>query len=390
MDALRRLGVDVCGVLAREAKAARRRHSRVYADLSQVLADQSVDVVHVATPNDLHAQQVTQIVAAGKQVVCEKPLALTSADGRAMLAAAETAGVVHAVCFNLRFNPLVHHLRDLVAAGALGNVHLITGSYQQDWLLTEEDWNWRIDPERSGPLRAAVDIGSHWIDLASFVTGAQVESLCADLTTVHPTRSRPLGSVATFGAVAGGQRESVTVTTDDMAGLLLRFEGGARGTATVSQVSAGRKNSCRIEFYGDAGAAAWDSELPDELWLGHKGSPNQTLLRDPSLLTESARRITRHPGGHAEGFAETFLGLFECVYAAVGRSGGTASGDGLEKCRPQYPTFLDGVQSLLIGDAIIDSASSHGWVDVPRLVAETTTSASGSLNAHFTTGRSTS
>jgi predicted dehydrogenase len=362
IDALRRIGVQVAGVLTRDAAAARAggRYERVYEDLDELCADAGIDVVHVTSPNALHFPQVRALVAAGKHVVCEKPLALTAEDGAVMLAEAERAGVVHAVCFNIRFNPVVHHARSMVRGGGIGVPRLVHGSYLQDWLLLDTDWNWRLDPAASGRLRAVADIGSHWLDLVSFVTGARVTEVLADLHTFVPKRRRPTGSVETFTADSIGdvEREEVEVASEDAAGILMRFDTGARGVLTVSQVSAGRKNALSFEVSGSSAGLAWNSEDPERLWVGRRGALNELLLRDATLMSPDARRITHYPGGHAEGFAESFLGLVESVYAAVL--------EGRQPAEPDFPTFADGLEGLHIEDAVLASHESGRWVPVRR------------------------
>ncbi len=362
IDALRRTGVQVAGVLTRDAEAARAggRFPRVYDDLEQLCADDSIDAVHVTSPNHLHFPQVRALVAAGRHVVCEKPLALSAEDGAVMLEEAERAGVVHAVCFNIRFNPVVHHARSMVRDGQIGTPRLIHGSYLQDWLLLDTDWNWRLDPAASGRLRAVADIGSHWLDLVSFVTGARVSEVLADLTTFLPVRRRPTGSVETFTADALGDvpREEVEVTSEDAAGILLRFDNGARGVLTVSQVSAGRKNALSFEVSGSTAGLAWNSEDPERLWIGRRGEPNELLLRDATLMSPDARRITHYPGGHAEGFAESFLGLTETVYAAIA--------EGRQPADPAFPTFADGLEGLHVEDAVLNSHETGRWAPVQR------------------------
>ncbi len=362
IDALRRVGVPLRGVLTRDARAARAsgRYPKVFDGLDAVCDDESVDVVHVTSPNHLHAPQVQQLLAAGKHVICEKPLALDAAGGELMLAAAEEAGVIHAVCFNVRFNPVLHHARSLISSGAIGTPRLITGSYLQDWLLLDTDWNWRVDPEASGRLRAVADIGSHWLDLAAFVSGTRVGEVFADLHTFVPVRQRPVGPVETFTAhtLATVDRREFAVTTDDAAGIMLRFEDGARGVLTVSQVSPGRKNACRLEVSGSLGGLAWDSVEPERLWIGHRGAPNEVLLRDPAIMSEDAVRVSHYPGGHPEGFAESFLGLVESVYAAVV--------DGAPRADGSYPTFADGVEGLFLEEAVLTSNETGRWAPVTR------------------------
>jgi predicted dehydrogenase len=329
-----------------------------------MLDDARVDVVHLASPNHLHHPQVMAVLAAGKHVVCEKPLALDPGQTAELLALAERSGLVHAVNFNIRFYPQVQEAAARVRAGAIGDVYLASGGYLQDWLLLDTDWNWRLDPAVGGTLRAVGDIGSHWIDLMTFVTGQHVQAVCADLTTFVEVRREPLGPVQTFSsAAAPGEAIEHRMQTEDAAGLLLRFDGGARAVATISQVSAGRRNLLSFEVDGSAGSIAWGSERPEELWLGHRGAPNELLLRDASLMAPAAAATTHLPAGHAEGFADTFRELYRSVYAAVA--------DGAPPADPPYPTFADGHEEALIGAAIARSAASGRWVTVDEIREET-------------------
>ena len=343
VEALRRLGVQVRGVVgsSHERAAARSRElglPQAYQSFEAMLDDPGVDVVHITTPNHLHHPQAEAALSAGKHVVCEKPLAMTPSESYELLQAAEASGLVHATNFNVRFYPICQHLHGLLRSGGLGTVRLVSGHYLQDWLLLESDWNWRVDPKLGGELRAVGDIGSHWMDLTAYLTGRRIDSVMADLATFIPNRL---------------QRE---VATDDAATILLRYRDGVRGAVTISQVSPGRKNSLRFEIDGAESSAAWDSERPDELWLGHRGRPSELLLRDPALLNEEGRRASSLPGGHAEGFADTFKNLYAAVYRAVAEG---KPGEG-------YPTFADGHEQMLVNEAVRYSATARTWVDVKR------------------------
>ena len=366
VEALRRIGVDVRGVVGSSPERARERGAEAglpsaYASLDEALADDGVRVVHITSPNHLHHGQVRAVLEAGRHVVCEKPLAMTPAEAADLLELARASGLVHAVNFNIRHYPVCRHLRELVASGGLGDVRLVTGSYLQDWLLHPTDWNWRLEPELGGDLRAVADIGSHWLDLVQDVTGLAVEAVFAELATFVPVRQQPTGPVETFATAGGDARAGATVPreirTEDAATVLLRFAGGARGSLTVSQVSAGRKNALSFELDGAESAAAWCSERPDELWIGHRDRPNELLLRDPSLLNASGAAAARLPGGHAEGFADTLAALYRLVYADVAAGGP----------RPDaaYATFADGHHELVVCDAIARSAREARWIDVP-------------------------
>jgi predicted dehydrogenase len=335
VEALRRLGVQVHGVVGSSHERARESGlAPAYTTFETMLADKRVDVVHITSPNNLHHAQAKAALEAGKHVVCEKPLTMTSAESADLLRVAQATGLVHAVNFNLRFYPLVQHVQALVANGTIGEVRLVSGHYLQDWLLEESDWNWRVDASVGGALRAVGDIGSHWLDMTGFLVGHRVSSVMADLATFIE------------------RRNGKEVTTDDAATILVRYEGGARGAVTISQVSAGRKNSLQFEIDGSRSALAWTSESPDELWIGHRGRPNEVMARDPLVIGERGGL----PPGHVEGFADTFKALYAAVYTAVA-AGKPGSG---------YPTFADGHDSMLVLDAVACSSREQRWVDVAR------------------------
>jgi predicted dehydrogenase len=367
VDALRRLGIEITGMVGSSPERVREKARtqplpEPYDSFEAMLADPRVDVVHLTSPNHLHFPQARAALAAGKHVVCEKPLGVSSAETGELLALARDSGLVHAVNFNIRHYPQCREARERVAAGAIGDVRLVTGAYLQDWLLYDSDWNWRLEDDRGGALRAVGDIGSHWIDLMTYVTGCQVEAVMADLTTFIPVRRRPVGPVETFGGGAGGgETVPVEIHTEDTASILLRLEGGARATVTVSQLSPGRKNALTLQIDGSESALAWAGERPDELWIGHRDRPNELLLRDPSLLTPAAAATASVPGGHAEGFENTFRELYRAVYRAVAAGGPPDV--------PDYPTFADGHRSALIADAIATSAREGAWVTTTRETA---------------------
>ena len=361
VEALRRLGVQVHGVVGSTKDRAEARSREVglppaYDSFRAMLDDPRVEVVHITSPNHLHHEHARAALGAGKHVVCEKPLAMTPAESEDLLRAAEQSGRVHATNFNLRFYPVCQHVRGMVRQGELGDVRLVSGHYHQDWLLLDTDWNWRLEPELGGELRAVSDIGSHWMDLTSFLTGKRIVSVMADLATFIKKRRQPSGPLPTFGSAESTRTVERDIATEDCATILLRYEDGTRGALTVSQISAGRKNSLVFEIDGSSSAAAWDSERPDELWIGHRGRTNELLLRDPAILNEEGRRAASLPGGHAEGFADTFRALYASVYRAV--AAGKPAGD--------YPTFADGHDEMLVCDAVARSSREQRWVDVSR------------------------
>jgi predicted dehydrogenase len=362
VEALRRLGVQVYGVVgSSHARAAQRVASLglppAYESFEAMLADPRVDVVHVTSPNHLHYPQAVAALAAGKHVVCEKPLAMTSAETGELLRLAQASGLVHAVNFNIRFYPINRHLHQLVREGGLGDVRLVSGHYLQDWLLLDTDWNWRLEPGLGGSLRAVADIGSHWMDLTSHIAGQRIVAVMADLKTFIPVRQQPTGPVETFATEHSGATTARTITTEDAATILLRYENGAIGNLTISQISAGRRNTLEFEIDGSTSAAAWSSEHPDDLWIGHRGRPNELFPRDPALLNAEGRDAASLPAGHNEGFADTFKALYRAIYRAV-------AGDG--PADPDYPTFVDGHESMLVCEAVSRSAHDGTWTPVAR------------------------
>lgn len=347
-EALARIGVRVLGVVGSSPqRAAEAGIAEPYADLAEMLADDRVDAVHVCSPNHLHHEQALAALRAGKHVICEKPLAMTPAQSRELCAAATDLHLVNAVCFIQRFYPLCQQAASRVSSGQIGEVRLITGNYLQDWLAKDTDWNWRLDPRLGGALRVVGDIGSHWLDLVSHVSGQRIEAVMADLSTMIPERMRPLESVGTF-AQSSSAGEPTTVTTEDMAGMLLRFDGGARGVLALSQISPGRKNHLSFEVSGSSASLGWSAENPERLWIGHRDGPNEIQLRDTG----------DYPTGHAQGYPDTFKALFRAVYAAI------TAGKAPET--PDYPTFLDGLEQVLVGEAIAESARLGQWVGVAR------------------------
>lgn len=362
VEALRRLGVQVRGIVGSSpAKSRQAAESlgldRGYASLKEALADAAVDVVHIASPNYLHFSQAKAALEAGKHVLCEKPLAMSPEESEELTrVAAERPNQAAGVAFNIRYYPLNLEAAARVQGGALGRVLAVNGSYVQDWLLYDTDYNWRVLAEKAGPLRAVADIGTHWLDLVRSITGLEVEAVCADLATFHPVRRRPVGEVQTFSGAVAAKTEPVEISTDDYGAVLLRFRGGARGTLHVSQVTAGRKNRLQYEISAEKGALSWDGERPNELWLGSRDEASRVLVKDPALLSEAVRPYANYPGGHQEGFPDTFKQLFRAFYEAV------AAG---EPRRTTFPTFADGHAEALLCAAILESATQRRWVDVP-------------------------
>jgi predicted dehydrogenase len=363
VEGLRRNGIQVLGLAESDydraqAKAAELGIPRAYPSFEAMLADPEIDVVHLATPNVLHHPHAKAALLAGKHVVCEKPLAMTSSESAELVELASQKRLVNAINFNIRMYPMVQQARSLVQSGEIGNLFILQGSYLQDWLLLPTDWNWRLEPELGGTLRAVGDIGSHWLDLMTFVTGLRVVELFADFKTFHTIRKKPAKPLETFTGkmLEASDYIDQPIYTEDYATILLHYEKGVQGVVTVAQVCSGRKNRLFFEINASKSSIAWDGERPNELWIGHRSAPNQVLLKDPSLMTPEARATASYPGGHAEGFPDTFKQLYRKVYDYI------FTGDFNKK--PDFPTFADGHYEMLLCEAVEKSAKEGQWIKV--------------------------
>ncbi len=363
IEALRRNGLKVLGLAEQsqelaEAKAAALVIPRAYGSLEAMLADPDIHSVHLATPNYLHHPHAKAALLAGKHVICEKPLAMNSDQSAELVELARKTGLVNAINFNIRMYPLAQQAREVVRSGELGDLFIMQGSYLQDWLLLPTDWNWRLEPDLGGGLRAVGDIGSHWLDLLTYITGLRVVEVYADFKTFHPIRKKPTKPLETFTGkmLTPDDYEDKPIHTEDYATVLLHYENDVRGVLTVSQVSSGRKNRLFYEINGSKSSLAWNSERPNELWIGHRSEPNQVLMKDPSLLSPAAQATVGYPGGHNEGFPDTFKQLYAKVYDHI------LSDDSSRT--PDYPTFADGHYEMQLCEAIGRSAKEGKWVKV--------------------------
>lgn len=363
VEALRRLGIQVVGLSESSPERARAKAKelhleKAYDSFEAMAADPQVDVIHITSPNHLHFPQAKAALLAGKHVVCEKPLAMNTTESAELVRIAKEHKLVNAVNFNIRFYPLSLQARAMVQSGEIGQVYIVRGSYLQDWLLLPTDWNWRLEPELGGEMRAVADIGSHWLDLTQFITGQDVVAVFADFKTFVPVRQKPTTPIDTFSGKLQKATEYVEqpIHTEDYATVVLRYQNGAHGVVTVSQVSAGRKNRLAYEIDGSKSALAWDSERPNELWIGHRDRPNEILMKDPSLLAPEVRPYASYPGGHNEGFPDTFKQLYASVYRYIQAGDYSAPAD--------FATFEDGHKRLVLGEAILRSSKEGRWVDV--------------------------
>jgi predicted dehydrogenase len=326
---------------------------RAYRDIAEVIADPQVQVVHVCTPNHLHRAMAQAALEAGKHVICEKPLATTLDDARALAALAASTGLVATVPFVYRYHPVVREARARIAQGQLGALRLIHGSYLQDWLLDPASNNWRVDPALGGASRVFADIGSHWCDLVEWVSGERLVEVSAAFETVIAERGAATGqSFATPAAVGATQ----TVSSEDVAAAMFKTKRGTLASLTVSQVSAGRRNRLWFEIDGAKASVAFDQEDSERLWIGLPDQREEIFYRGPGAGSAEQRRLSVLPAGHAQGYGNCFEAFVADTYRAI------------QAERPEgLPTFDDGLRSALIVDRVIASARSRAWtaIDTP-------------------------
>ncbi len=363
LEAVRRVEAVQAAAIAGRNETAARKLGDAFSipsvdDYREVLRDPAIDAVHICTPNAQHFSMAKDALQAGKHVICEKPLTTTAAEAEELVELAAKKGVRNCTCHNLRYYPMVQQMRRMREAGDLGDILVLQGTYSQDWLLYDTDWNWRVETKAGGASRCMADIGSHWFDMAEHITGMRVTSLCADLQTFHPTRKQPKHSVETFANKLKGPEDYIEtpVDTEDFGAVVFRMGGRTRGCMSASQVSAGRKNGLSIEIYGTKSSVAWNQERPDELWQGNRDVANEIYIKDPSLLKPGARSYADLPGGHSEGYDDTFKQVFRRFYASIG------TGD-----PPEYPQFVDGLRQMKILNSVLESNQKRGWVDVPGM-----------------------
>ena len=363
IEALRRLGfVEVLALADISLERARAKADELciplaYGDYRELIANPEIEVVHLCTPNNLHYPMAREAILAGKNVVCDKPLAMTSAEGAELVRLAKEHGVVVESNFNVRYYPLLAQIKAMIEDGELGRITAVTGSYEQDWLQKETDYSWRLQPEISGESRAVADIGSHWLDSVEYMTGLRINKVFADFATFYPVRKKPLREVETYSGkvLQPEDYQEVAITTEDYASVLLRFGNGAHGVFTVNQTVAGRKNRICFEISGTTASVFYDTESPNVLWIGSRDAANAALIKDPSLLKPAARAINSYPGGHTEGFADTFKHSFRAMYTYLAND---------RQGPVNFPTFEDGLRDLNLIDAIVKSAREDRWIEV--------------------------
>jgi len=362
IEALRRLpGIELAAISETSEELAKSKAAQLgvekYFGSYEELLKEDIDCIHICTPNYLHFEMAKAALMAGKHVICEKPLATTISEGEELLKLAQEKGLIHAVHFNIRYYPLVRQMKVMREKGELGEVYSIIGSYLQDWLFYATDYNWRLEPELSGKSKAVADIGSHLMDLLEYISGLKITEVMADFKTIHQDRKKPLKPVETYSGkmLQPEDYADVPISTEDYATVMLRFDNGNKGVITVSQVSAGRKNRLSLEISGAKQSFSWNSETPNEMWIGRRDSANQLLMRDPSLFDKESATLISFPGGHNEGFPDTSKQMFKEVYEQI-RIGNMKN--------TKFPTFEDGLRELLLCECILESNEKQCWIQV--------------------------
>ena len=372
IDSVRRLGnVDVVAIAgssqaSADKKALEYKIDRAYGDYHALIGDPAIEVIHNTTPNHLHLPVSLAALEAGKHVISDKPLALNPREALRLRDAALAAKVAHVVTFNYRGNPLVQQARGMIARGDLRHVSFIHGCYLQDWMTDPNVYSWRSDPTKGGASSALGDIGSHWCDLAEHISGHRIVEVLADLTTVIPTRYSAGASAEAFSQKHTGDRERVQVTSEDLASVLLRFDNGAKGSFSVGQVLPGHKNDLQVEVNGTGASLKWKQEEQNELWIGRHDQPNQTMAKDPSLVSPEVLPYIHLPGGHQESWADAFMNIIRDAYNWIADGATPGSKPAM------LPTFEDGYRSTCLVEAMLMSHASGGiWQPIDYTKAST-------------------
>lgn len=361
IEALRRLGyVDVVALAdpqGAKEKAEELFVPKGYEDYKEMIDNENLDAVHICTPNFLHHEMAMYAMSHGVAVMVEKPFTVTLKEAQELDAFAKEKMIVAGVNHTLRMFPQVMEMKALMENGEVGDIFAVHGCYLQDWLYFDTDWNWRLERAVSGKTRAFSDIGSHWIDMVENIIGQKAVELLAEFRIVHETRKKPLKEIETFSGVAlkPEDYEETKIETEDWCTILFKFEKGAVGCVNVSQVTAGRKNQQVIEISGSKCSLKWDSEDSNELWIGRRDAYNQKVPKDPALVEPKAAEVMGYPGGHVEGYPDTFKMQFKKFYEAIEKG---------ERVDVEFATFEDGVREMLLNDKVYESAEKRAWVTI--------------------------
>ena len=327
-----------------------------YSDYKTMIDEADLDTVHICTPNNTHFEIAMYAMDHGVHVICEKPMCTTIEEAELLVKKAEETGLINGINFHNRFYPMNNHLKNIIKDGELGDIFSITGNYTQDWLLYDTDYSWRLNSKESGSTRAVSDIGSHWMDLAEYVTGAKIVAVNADFSTIHPTRKKPHGTVLAFSKEKFDDYEEVEIDTEDNANLLFKFSNGAKGSAFFSQVIAGKSVDINLQIGGYKKSAEWHSMTCNSLTIGNRDSFNEVIEKGIATVHENTKPLIAYPFGHAEGFPDAFKQSFKSIYAHIENPDGSY----------EHATFKDGLHEMILCQKIFESNQKQGWVGIPQ------------------------
>lgn len=362
IENLRRLGnVEVLALadtFNAEQTAKKLNVPQYFSDYREMIDRLELDAVHICTPNNTHFEIAMYAMERGINVVCEKPMCTTVDEARQMLAKAAERNIVTGVNFHNRFYPMNNHLRNIIRDGELGDVFSINGDYTQDWLLYPTDYSWRLNSSESGTTRAVADIGSHWMDLAEFVTGQRIVAVNADFSTIHPVRKKPKKQVLAFSTETFSEDDydDIPIDTEDNAYVLFKFSGGAKGSAFFSQVIAGKSVDINLQIGGYKKSAEWHSMSCNNLKIGVRDAYTATVEKGPATVHPGSRKYVAYPLGHAEGFVDAFKQCFKNIYDHIANPEGSYD----------HATFADGLHEMILCEKIFESNRKQGWVEIPQ------------------------
>lgn len=357
VEMLRRLGnvsvVALCDAIDADKKAAAMHIANAYSDYKKMIDEQKPDAIHICTPNHTHYDIARYAIEKGVNFICEKPFTTTVEQAKELVSLAKEKGVTGAVNFHNRLYPMPNEMQKMIAKGEVGELFSVHGEYVQDWLMYDTDYSWRLEKGQVGKTRAIADIGSHWMDLAEFVTGEKIKRVNAAFRTVYPVRKKPMGKVETFQTVTDVSYEEIPIDTEDEAVVMFELENGAIGTAIVSMVFAGKKNTTTLSVAGSKKSLQWSSESLNDLWIGHRDKPNEIMTKDASLMHKEAALLASYPSGHIEGFPDAFKNVFRQFFDSFDMEG-----------TYEFARLEDGLREMILSDCIFESAMSKAWVEV--------------------------
>lgn len=362
IETVRRLGNVEVAALADTISAKEVAESlnvpQYFTDYREMIDTMELDVLHICTPNNTHFEIAMYAMEHGIHIICEKPMCVSIEEAEALTNKARETGLIAAINFHNRFYPMNNHLKNVIQDGELGDIFSVTGSYTQDWLLYETDYSWRLNSTESGSTRAVADIGSHWMDLAEYVTGQKIVAVNADFSTIHPIRKKPKGHVIAFSKdkFADGDYEDIAIDTEDNASVMFRFGNGAKGSAFFSQVIAGKSVAINLLVGGYKKSAEWNSEVCNQLTIGRRDSYNEAMEKGITTVHPNTRPLIAYPFGHLEGFPDAFKQCFANVYNSI---------DNAQVIR-EYATFEDGLHEMVLCSKIFESNQKQQWVKIPE------------------------